>query len=369
MVKIPGKQYLFLAFFFFLIFIYGAKAQITLDQNDFGSIGDEVELYTDTSYVGPFSPGPAGAGLTWTFNFPFMEVLDTLFFLDPANTPDGSSFPASNLAIGEGISFSYYNKSSSEVLLNGFNMDLDTFFSNASVNITPALTFLDFPTNYGDSYFSTGTGSVTFPFQDSVSVGGPPIYVDSVRVDFTVTQNDTVNGFGILNLDTLSTNVLRIESWQNIALSIWAKIFTPFGPIWIPVPVPIAPDLDFRTISYYEKYSEYALLTFQLDSIGDIMSNSFQLNPSGISSIIWNQQGDKHIIAYPNPVREKVYFQTESIAVEEIEIFNPDGKSVLRKSLIKPQAGLDVSFLNPGIYFLAITGSKGEKITIRITKI
>ena len=220
-----------------------AIGQITLDVQDFGNVGDEVQLYSDTTYLGAISTGTKGPAQFWNFPFSFHSLIDTVGFIDPSLTPNGNSFPNSNLALKEQGALTFLKKDNSGVQLLGFSLDLDTFFSDANIKISPPLNFLNFPTQYGNNFSSTGTGSVTFPFQDTISIGGPATYVDSVRVDFIATLRDSVNGYGVLSLDSSNINALRIESWQNISLDIFIKVeIIPGFFVWVPVPIPIFPD-------------------------------------------------------------------------------------------------------------------------------
>jgi len=359
----------FILFFSLWNIHFSALGQIILDENDFGNIGDAVELYSDPTYIGSQSAGQTGPGQIWTFNFFQPQLTDTLFFIDPANSPYAASFPNSNLALQQAVSYTFLNKSSSSILVNGFNLDLDTFFSNASISISPAIPMLVFPTNFGDNYNSAGGGIFTFPLMDTITIAGPPIYVDSVRVTFNVVQKDTVNGFGQLNIDTISTAALRIESWQTISFSIEALIeLFPGTWIWFPIPIPIIPEMNLRSVNYFGKNKAYSLLRFDLDSAGDIISNSYQPVPGALGIFFNKNERLGSFMVYPNPTEKEIFLKPAFSGDLEVEIKNIEGKTVFNGKMKDPRIGLDVSFLEPGIYLLELLNQKGETNTIRFTK-
>ncbi len=342
-------------------------AQISLGPQDFGNIGDEVELYFDSTYIGPQSAGNPGAAQIWNFGLS-SNTPDTLRFVDPNSTPYGSDFPASNIALEEGISYTYLNQSLTDIKVYGFNLDLDTFFPGASILVDPPITLIQFPATYGDNYSSSGTGSVTFPFQDTFDIGGNPTYVDSVRVEFNVQQIDSINGYGILNIDTSSNQALRIESWQNIGFSLFAKVeIFPTVFIWVPIPIPILPNIVVRSVNYLGNGFDYPLLSFELDSAGDIIGNSFQKNPVVNSIDDASSLGLIKSVVYPNPASDKLFFDLQ-YGTQPVEILDSHGREIFKIQDQQIEKGLDISTLSKGVYFLRMTTPNGQLVFERFIK-
>lgn len=333
-----------------------------------GSIGDTVRTFFDSSYVGNVSPGQEGAAQTWAFPLNAHIPLDTTFFIDPANTPFASDFTNSNLCLSELGTYTFLNKSASKVEVLGLSVDLDSFITNTVIKVNPPITFLEFPLEYGDTYSSTGTGSITFPFQDTIDLGLGPIYVDSVRVEFTVTQADSVNGYGTLTIDSTTTDVLRVESYQIISLDLFTRIELIPGSgifIWAPVPVSIIPDFQIRSVNYWGKKFDYPLLSFELDSSGDVLSNSYQLNPQVVG--IADLERDAQIKVFPNPVREYIHIES-SLPMEEIRIIDLLGEKVLVLENEFSENVLRLGELSPGVYLLEIELADGRIEQRRIIK-
>ncbi|MCX7986705.1 MAG: T9SS type A sorting domain-containing protein [Bacteroidales bacterium] len=68
---------------------------------------------------------------------------------------------------------------------------------------------------------------------------------------------------------------------------------------------------------------------------------------------------------YPNPVVNELRF-TSNIALESIEVFNTEGKLVLKAS--KPNGSVNVSLLPAGLYAVKATAENGKTFTQKIIK-
>ncbi len=334
------------------------NAQIILDQGDFGDIGSTVILEIDTSYVGSVSPGQKGAAMTWTFSLSPLGVPDTVEFLLPSNTPYASNFPSSNLSVKQGPSYSFFDKSSASLLANGFNLDLDSFFSDAALSINPAITILEFPTNFGDDFQSNGTGSITFPLEDTIDLGGSPTYVDSIQVTYTVDQWDSVNGYGDLNIDTSSLQVLRVETLQRLSFSLMARIeLFPNVFIWVPVPGQIVPPLELRSVNYYGKNKDYPVLTFQLDSTGDVIGNTYQSEPPIKLGLFQKDDLVENLILFPNPAEDRIFLKGKDYSGNTYRIFSVSGK-LEALGIYEPVNGIVIGHLSEGNHFIQIESQK-----------
>jgi hypothetical protein len=79
----------------------------------------------------------------------------------------------------------------------------------------------------------------------------------------------------------------------------------------------------------------------------------------------------KNIFLSPNPATNQLTVSSTQGAIEEIEIYNLLGERVLSlplNTLKGTSASIDVSELNPGIYFVTVTATNGNKVTRKVVK-
>jgi len=69
---------------------------------------------------------------------------------------------------------------------------------------------------------------------------------------------------------------------------------------------------------------------------------------------------------FPNPVKD-ILTITNTVAIDEVEIFSISGKSVLTKKVNSDHSEIDLSHVSSGFYFLKVT-SEGKTKTIKIVK-
>ena len=83
-------------------------------------------------------------------------------------------------------------------------------------------------------------------------------------------------------------------------------------------------------------------------------------NTVGIGEI----NGKKILSIYPNPAKENLYIQTGKILTADIHIYNSLGSVVLSQQNAELNGihQVDVSQLQPGVYFIRITGNDVQNI-------
>ncbi|QAA82313.1 T9SS type A sorting domain-containing protein [Aequorivita sp. H23M31] len=72
------------------------------------------------------------------------------------------------------------------------------------------------------------------------------------------------------------------------------------------------------------------------------------------------------LVIYPNPTSNKIYLRGISSDVEHIQIFSVEGKLV--QSLENVSQEIDVSQLNPGIYFMQVITSEADKYSLKFIR-
>ena len=78
----------------------------------------------------------------------------------------------------------------------------------------------------------------------------------------------------------------------------------------------------------------------------------------------------KNFILYPNPVLDEfeIIFDNKSYDEFTISIFNINGQKIHTKNNLSAQSNMDVSDLNPGMYFVKIQFENGEQVTRKFVK-
>ncbi len=82
-----------------------------------------------------------------------------------------------------------------------------------------------------------------------------------------------------------------------------------------------------------------------------LMPTCLQSNPTGIQN---NQTKDKGINVYPNPARDKIYFEVKGDLLKaNVSVYSIDGKLISFQTLnFQTDNTIDVSGLSPGMYFV-----------------
>lgn len=167
----------------------GAAAQPALEHANVDLIGKSFAIHVVTD-PGTSDPSPDGANVTWDFSSATLQMnAGTCEFVDPATTPDGSSYPAANVAQVitsiAGTTYTYLALSSSllEMLAEGIG-GVD------EIDYTDPKTVLEFPYAYTNS------------FTDDFAYGGN---------NYSVTR--TYSGYGTVILPTGTyTDVVKMTS-------------------------------------------------------------------------------------------------------------------------------------------------------------
>ena len=92
-------------------------AQITITQADYGQAGDSLIVGNDNNPPAGLSVGGNGSQ-TWDFTSLSLSNINTLNFVNPANTASGSSFPNADLAIERAADTLFFQSSVSSFLFS-----------------------------------------------------------------------------------------------------------------------------------------------------------------------------------------------------------------------------------------------------------
>ncbi len=218
-----------------------ANAQITIVSTDLPTAPTALNNAVDTVPVG-FSAGPKGANQTWNFAGLVQDIAETSTHAVPSSTPYGNDFPGTTNAVTpDNSNFGYFTKTTSAFTGKGLAGPLLGPGTNPiSVTFNPDFDLYRFPTAYNNAF----TGNYGFvEEQSNVSIPGSPIPVYRVRVTFTSTFFDSIDGWGTVITPTGSYNSLRQERIEQTRTLIEYKL-TAISP-W-----DTADDIKDTTTSY-----------------------------------------------------------------------------------------------------------------------
>lgn len=131
-----------------------ASAQPVIQYANLTPNGTSFALHLGIS-AGTSDPLPNGANVTWDFSSATLQMnVGTMTWVDPASTPQGASFPASNKAqkvvLPSGTTYNYFNAQPTQLdqLADGVGSGGEDIYTDPK---TPLI----FPFNYQDSYVDT----------------------------------------------------------------------------------------------------------------------------------------------------------------------------------------------------------------------
>jgi hypothetical protein len=140
-----------------LAIVSGLSAQIYITHYDIAPYYSQVLQNNDTTPS--VLPGNAGANQTYNLSSLNAQSTDTLFFGDPAFTPNGASFPGSNEAAtyNTNQAYIYFNLSTASFQVTGQAADIA---GNGLVNVpfTNYETMIEFPATYNSGFVDTAKG-------------------------------------------------------------------------------------------------------------------------------------------------------------------------------------------------------------------
>lgn len=286
-------------------------------------IGDAITNYT-SAFV---APGSAGANQTWNLSSMTQAGTSATSAVAPSSTPNGSSFPNSNVAFSGTGYYAYYNTSSTAWQNYGTSSSIIMAYSNPE-------DFLHFPFTYNNTY--TDIWASTF--------------ISTYTYYRTGTTTVTADGYGTLTtpVGTFS-NVLRVHFVQNYQDSTNIPCFGPY------------------VITYQnDQYMWY--LNGNHSPIASVytLTTATSTNTGGyyMSAVLGINEQDNSLISYdvfPNPSTDFLNINidlTEQQSVE-IKLFNSLGSEVITPIIAEGLFGNNLYAVNvqnfpDGIYFAEV---------------
>jgi PKD repeat protein len=246
-----------------------AQSPITFVNSDAPTAGWTQKIVKDTLPLPAINYGNKGANQVYDFSNLVQFKLDTVEYRTPTNAQI-TDVPAAGIAITtDGANFLFTKTTSTQLTLEGFEGVLAGNTLRAAYQTPPVIT--KFPTSYGNTFGGTGYLQKAYP-GSQVGQGG----VDQVRVTINTTYTDTVDGWGKLITPVGSYKCLRVKRKETTTTTNEYKLF-PFSQ-WATAPGSPTTRTTVR-YSYITKEAKGSALTFEYDSVDNLLSVSYSLIP------------------------------------------------------------------------------------------
>lgn len=295
-------------------------AQITLSASDMPQIGDEFINANDTTNIDTIISISTGTDLSWDFSWIKDDSQDTTSYVDPASTPNASTFPAATLAqpVEQGYTYFFVDQNHLEVI--GGQMD------TIAVLFEDPLTYFVFPLSYDSNFADNGIMNIAIAYDTTVDIGGTTVTIDSVRIKRTMILTDSVVGWGNITTPIATyDNVLQMKS-REIDVDSISVHTTGYISVWMPIQN-MSDTID--KWEWFTKYKKTALVSLEVS--GDtIKKATYFKDPS--ASIETQAISSSSITIFPNPANDFVHINSKT-PISHIEVFDMGGKLIFSQTI------------------------------------
>jgi hypothetical protein len=325
-----------------ILFTGTLSAQITIDQGDMPSIGDNIPRKSDTMTVHQ-GPGGSGPNQTWNFTNTSIFVLnENTSVVSVASTPSANQFSSSNLAMtNDNASYLYFNKSAQSFTTQGFSGDLlGTGVINAV--FTPALTLHQFPRTFGSTFTDTYGINVTIP---GASIN--PL-ISQINYRRSSVVKDSTDSWGQLTTPHGTFDVLRVHSMEIYTDSILALPLFP--PVWQLISVTTD---TTHSYSWLGKGGKLAIAEMSFDSLGAPKIFKWTELP-GLG--VGLEEENKILSISPNPFVDVIII--EGLLNGEVFLNDASGREInVNQTIDGAKTTLFVNDLPSGVYYVKTKSS------------
>ncbi|MCB0517601.1 MAG: T9SS type A sorting domain-containing protein [Lewinellaceae bacterium] len=332
----------------FILSALAASAQITINAGDIEPLGITASQTKDLTPDANIAPG--GTGLqTWDFSNLKDEDENVFTFLDPANTPHASLFPAANLAAMVGDTFLYFSKTNDRLEAVGSygTFSYSGFQITAKIEFNPGQSILRFPANLNDTYNETTRQKI----QVQNFLPGAPY--DSLRLVTQTQRSVVIDAFGTMTTPLGAYETLRFKETEISRDSAFASQ----GSIWSLLNAG-GPD----TIINYNWWTNENNLAFPLVQVKNDLSKD-EITALWLKDFV-NATHDLlpplSISLYPNPAVRTMRLQLEEAMDGQLEIYDFNGRQVKRLTISGTSQEVDMGSCPAGSYLAVLKSAGGD---------
>lgn len=209
----------------FLLFALGSFlsatliAQITVTQADYGQAGDSIIVGYDNLPPTGLSVGGTGSQ-TWDFTSLSLSNINSLNFVDPANTNSGSEFPNADLAIERQNDTLFFQSSASAFVVDGFAGSGFGFPINIVADFNPNSTQIEFPSTLNASF----TDTAVFDTIVSCAEFGFGSTCDSARLKRVLVGTSSIDAHGDVSTPGGTFTTIRQYFKEDNHDTVWIKV-------------------------------------------------------------------------------------------------------------------------------------------------
>ncbi|MFN8298833.1 MAG: PKD domain-containing protein [Chitinophagales bacterium] len=247
-------------------FVIAANAQITLNTADMPTTGWTMRFAKDTLPLPAINFGSPGANQVYDFSNLQVLFYDTTEYRTPTSTQT-TNYPGCNLAItNDGSNFLLAKNAASVFDYRGLEGYIGT--TQSSAPFSPVEDIYHFPTQYNGN-FSGSWGFISY--LPGSALGLP---VNDIKVTFTATFTDTIDGYGRVKTPVGSYKGLR-QKRKEYSHTVIGYRFVPVGSY-----TTYSDEYDTTVrYNYLAKESKGALLTFDYDSLNNVKGVTWSMIP------------------------------------------------------------------------------------------
>jgi hypothetical protein len=341
------KQLLFVT-----LLISGMASAQTMDQSNEPAIGDLRQMFTCDSTT-PKLENTIGSGVTWDYSqiIGLNGQTRTIEIIDPATSPNASSFPTSTKAFNiQGSLTNYFNSSTSQRVGQGFVFEEPSFGTVLAVFDTDDQIMVNYPFALNDNLADPFAGQLSFDFN-----GLPQNPLCTGRSYSSIDGQGNLLLPGGVNL----SNVIRYKTLDTVFTQV---VFV----------IPLDVEIIREQYEYYDFSSSnlpafvYSSVTIQqtgattpLLEQSIVLSSEQPTSNASIGSIT-----ESNITIYPNPADNQLIFSGDLENFTSVTILDATGRQV--NSIAFDQLSgsniWNVSELESGNYFVQLIGDKGIQV-------
>lgn len=338
------------------------KSQISLDATMAPPLNSMLIYYDANVPSPPFNFGKSGINNTWDFSAltPDIGAEDTVFYVDPANIPGSSAFPAATHGTYEGgdASINMVTIDANAITFTGLIGDPIGTGTSGPIFANPPAATMTFPYTYGSQV--NGLSYIEI-FTTGAAVGQPS--VDSVHYKSTLDFNSTVIAAGDMILPSGTMSALLERRLETSIDSAWGKGLIT-GNQWVDAPGFPTTSLDSSFYWYGDQSLEhYAHALYDSTGLHDVHYFMTQI----IAGINEPVNMTKKVNVFPNPTHDFLGVNGLNLpAASEWAIYDATGAEVLKGNFNPVK--LNVQNIKQGSYILRIQTVSGEIHQVKFIK-
>ena len=259
-----------------------------VDSTNLPNIGDTVIVFEDN---GNFTAGASGPNQNWDFSSATGSIEMILGFIDASTTPYQANYPNSNLAVKDGSTFFYLNRSVDGLAMLGV--------VDSGITYPWDTLMLPTPLNYQDTLISSDIlyfvfdSALTNPLPANVIFPNlPPIAtIDSLKAKIGRRTYHIVDAWGQVQMPNASYDALRVSTEFYEYVELYFRVSFPNGTTqWIQ-------DVDhpYASLNWIEGYYSWKtndplvkwnLVEMERDSMGNTFGDILYYAGSSINNIV-----------------------------------------------------------------------------------